>query len=198
MTDKTPEVRDARSGGDANRDPLSGEKGSHPVGTGAGALGGAASGAAIGTAVGGPIGLAIGGVAGAVIGGLAGKGVAEAINPTEENEYWRENYKSRPYADKQTNYETLEPAYRYGWESRGKQMDKKWEDVEQDLSTGWDKARGHSKMAWNDAKGATRDAWDHIGSDDKANKRMDDDGGAMKNHASQSDGNSERRDKKRV
>ncbi len=192
MTDKKHEVKDKRSGGDANRDPITGEKGSHPVGTGVGAAGGAASGAAIGTAVGGPIGLAVGGVAGAIVGGLAGKGVAEAMDPTKEDEYWRENYSSRPYAKKETNYETLEPAYRYGWESRGRQMDSKWNDAEQDLSKGWDKARGQSKMAWNDAKDATRDAWDHVG--------QDDDGGAMRNHASQADGGLNRSgmDKKRV
>src|SRR3989344_4789503 len=48
---------------DANRDPLTNEPGSHPVGTGVGAaLGGAAAGAAAG-AFGGPVGAAIGGVA---------------------------------------------------------------------------------------------------------------------------------------
>lgn len=196
MTDRTPDARDTRNGNDANRDPLSGEKGAHPVGTGAGALGGAASGAAIGTMVGGPIGLAVGGIAGAVVGGLAGKGVAEAMNPTKEDEYWRSNYSSRPYADKSTEYETLQPAYRYGWESRGRQMNDKWEDVEQDLSKGWDQARGNSKMAWNDAKSATRDAWDHIGRDDEGEERMNDDGDAMRQGgSSQSDGGM---DKKRV
>ena len=35
---------------------------------------------------------------GAVAGGLAGKGAAEAVNPTVEDEYWRDNYTTRPYA----------------------------------------------------------------------------------------------------
>ena len=75
---------------DANRDPLTGEPGSHPVGTGigaaaggaAGAVAGAATGAAVGTAGAGPIGTAIGGVAGALIGAAAGHGTAEGLNPT--------------------------------------------------------------------------------------------------------------------
>lgn len=70
------------TGGSANLDPITGEPGAHPVGTGVGAVaGGVATGAAIGT-VAGPLGTAIGAAAGAVVGGLAGKGVAEQIDPT--------------------------------------------------------------------------------------------------------------------
>ena len=77
---------------DANRDPISGESGSHPVGTGvgavaggaAGAAAGAATGAAVGTAGAGPIGTGIGAAVGAVVGGLAGHGAAEGLNPTNE------------------------------------------------------------------------------------------------------------------
>lgn len=91
---------------DANRDPLSGRAGAHPVGTGVGAAaGGVAAGAATGAAIGtvaGPVGTAVGAavgvIAGAVGGGLAGKGVAESINPTQEHGYWKQNYSSRPYA----------------------------------------------------------------------------------------------------
>jgi hypothetical protein len=160
-------------GNDKNRDPLSGSPGAHPIGTGAGAAGGAATGAAIGTAIGGPVGFAVGGVAGAVAGGLAGKGIAEAINPTAEDEYWRENYSSRPYVSQGTSYDTLQPAYRYGWESRSRYDGRSWTDVEDDLRSGWDQARGSSKMKWDDAKHATRDAWNRL---DEDNARMDDDG----------------------
>lgn len=72
----------AYTDGSANRDPITGTPGAHPVGTGVGALaGGAAAGAAVGT-VAGPVGTAIGAAVGAVAGGLAGKGVAEEIDPT--------------------------------------------------------------------------------------------------------------------
>jgi hypothetical protein len=158
---------------DKNRDPLSGSPGAHPIGTGAGAASGAATGAAIGTAIGGPIGFAVGGVAGAVAGGLAGKGIAEAINPTAEDTYWRENYSARPYVQKGTSYDTLQPAYRYGWESRSRYDGRSWTDVEDELRSGWDKARGSSSMKWEQAKNATRDAWDRL---DEDNARMDDDG----------------------
>ena len=67
---------------DANRDPITDAAGSHPVGTGVGALaGGALAGAAAGT-VAGPVGTVVGAAVGAVAGGLAGKGIAEPIDPT--------------------------------------------------------------------------------------------------------------------
>ena len=51
---------------DLNADPITGEPGSHPVGTAVGGLGGAAAGAAIG-ALAGPLGALIGGAVGAVV-----------------------------------------------------------------------------------------------------------------------------------
>jgi len=70
---------------DANRDPISGEPGSHPVGTGIGAAGGVTTGAVIGGVVGGPAGAAIGATIGAVVGGQGGHEVAEGVNPTDPN-----------------------------------------------------------------------------------------------------------------
>lgn len=86
-----------------NKDPITDEPGSHPIGTGLGAGGGALTGAAIG-AVGGPIGAAAGAVVGAVLGGLAGHGAAEAISPTEAvsdtNEPSRETHETEDDASK--------------------------------------------------------------------------------------------------
>src|SRR5437763_1133131 len=101
---------------DSNPDPITGEPGAHPIGVAGGATGGALAGAAVG-AIGGPVGAAVGGAVGAVAGGLAGKGAAEAVNPTEEDAYWRREHTSRPYVRKDTPYETYQPAYRYGWEA---------------------------------------------------------------------------------
>lgn len=72
----------------ANRDPITCEPGSHPVGTGAGALAGGAAGAAIGAA-GGPVGAGIGAAAGAVVGGLGGHAAGEKFNPTHSSELGR-------------------------------------------------------------------------------------------------------------
>jgi len=147
---------------DENLDPISGEPGAHPVGTGLGAAGAGAAAGALGGAMAGPVGAAVGAVIGAVGGGLAGKGIAESIDPTAENAYWQENYRSRPYVDKSHDYDTYRPAYQYGWESRSLHAGKSWDDVESDLASGWAKVRGKSKLEWDQARHATRDAWDRI------------------------------------
>jgi len=149
---------------DANRDPITGEPGSHPVGTGLGSAGGAAAGAAIGGAVGGPVGAAVGGVIGAVAGGGAGHAMGEGVNPTVEDGYWRENYKTRPYYRSEAKYDDYQPAYKYGWESANNPTykGKKFDEVESDLGRGWDKVKGASKHTWEDAKMATRDAFHRV------------------------------------
>src|SRR5262245_62122664 len=146
---------------DANRDPLSGAPGAHPVGVGVGAAGGAAAGAAVGS-MGGPVGTAVGAAAGAVAGGLAGKAVAEDIDPTVEDEYWSTNYASRPYVTSGTNYDVYRPAYRFGWESYPRYRGRAFDDAEDDLRRDWDDYKGDSKLSWESAKGAVRDAWHRV------------------------------------
>jgi hypothetical protein len=147
---------------DLNRDPITGAPGSHPVGTGAGAVGGAAAGAAAGTAVGGPVGGVGGGAVGAVAGGAAGHAVAESIDPTVEDAYWRETYATRDYIEAGRPYEDYQPAYRYGWESRATRPGRAWNEVEGDLERGWNEFKGDSRLSWNQAKNATRDAWHRV------------------------------------
>lgn len=146
---------------DMNPDPITGAPGSHPVGTGVGAAGGGAAGMAIGAA-GGPVGAMVGAAIGAVAGGLAGKAAAESIDPTAEDAYWRDNYSKRPYADSLTEYDTYAPAYRYGWESRAANPDRRYDDVESDLEKGWTKTKSAAKLSWEKAKHAARDAWDRV------------------------------------
>jgi phage tail tape-measure protein len=144
---------------DRNEDPITKEPGAHPVGVGAGAaLGGAAAGAAAG-AVAGPVGAVVGAVVGGVVGGLGGKAVAEAVDPTYEPEYWEKNYPTSSYYDKTLQYETLEPAYRYGWETRNQYPGRRFEDVEVELRRDWEAKHGNSSVTWERAKHAVRDAW---------------------------------------
>src|SRR5487761_1596393 len=113
-----PEDRQFNKGQEksTNSDPITGEPGAHPVGVGLGATGGGITGAAIGAAAG-PVGAAVGAVAGAIIGGMAGKDIAESYDPTAEDAYWREHFRTRPYVGREDSYERFQPAYRYGWES---------------------------------------------------------------------------------
>ncbi len=153
----TPETN--KAGGDANRDPISGTPGAHPVGAGLGAAGGGAAGAALGGAVGGPVGAVAGAVIGGVAGGLGGKAAGEAVNPTIEENYWRGEYKNRPYVDSSLAYDDYGPAYQYGWSSHRREP---FDKVEADLERGWDHARGTSRLTWDRAKPAVRDAWNRI------------------------------------
>ena len=152
---------DTRTGKDENRDPITDAPGAHPVGVGVGAAGAGAAGALIGS-VAGPMGSAVGAVVGAVAGGLAGKGVAEAVNPTAEDAFWREEYRNRPYYEQGIAYDEYAPAYRYGWESRGRYSGRKYDEVESDLGRDWDRFKGKSRLEWERARMATRDAWHRV------------------------------------
>ena len=146
---------------DMNRDPISGAPGSHPLGTGVGATGGAVAGATIGAA-GGPVGMAVGGAIGAVVGGLAGHAVGEAVDPTAEDAYWRSTYENEPYRASGYDYNDYGPAYKLGYEGRGRYADRNFTDVEDKLAAEWEETKGESRLAWNDAKHATRAAWHRV------------------------------------
>jgi len=154
-----------------NRDPITGTPGAHPVGTGVGAVaGGAAVGAAIGT-VAGPIGTGIGMAAGAVVGGLAGKAIAESIDPTAEDLYWRTAYLEQDYVDDSSPYETYQPAYRVGYEEYSRYPGKTWDEVEADLRSNYEKAGYAVGLEWEKARHATRDAWRRLENRFKAKKK---------------------------
>lgn len=156
----TPEEAAAAADSGANRDPLSGEVGAHPIGVGLGAAaGGMAVGAAVGT-VAGPIGTAVGAIVGAVAGGLAGKGAAEAVSPTADDAYWRANYASRAYAaDRDFEWDDYAPAYRYGVNHYNRNVGRGFDEVESEMGAHWETVRGSSTLSWDVARYASQDAW---------------------------------------
>lgn len=85
---------------------------------------------------------------------------------TEDN-YWTENFSSRPYTIGSDYYEQFRPAYRYGVESATRNAGRRWDDVEPELKSGWEsyEHRGDSQSTWDDIKDAVRDAWDRIKGD---------------------------------
>ena len=147
---------------DENRDPISGKPGAHPVGTGIGAAaGGMAAGAAAGS-VAGPVGTVAGAAVGAVAGGLAGKAIAERIDPTVEEAYWRENYTSKPYIRSGATFDDYGPAYGLGVTAFNSHPGRSFDELEPELSHDWGQRRGSSRLEWADAKGASRDAWQRV------------------------------------
>ncbi len=146
---------------DLNLDPITDAPGAHPVGTGLGAAaGGAAAGAAAG-AFGGPVGAVAGAVVGAVAGGLGGKAVAEAINPTAEEAYWRDNYTREPYYQSGRSFDDYGPAYRLGVYGRSNYTGS-FDDAQSDMSIYWDSRRERSTLSWPEAEAASRAAWDRV------------------------------------
>jgi hypothetical protein len=97
-----------------------------------------------------------------VAGGLAGKAAAEQVDPTAEDAYWRENYRTRPYVRPNAEYDMYQPAYRYGWESRTRYLDRTFDEVESDLGREWPAKRGTSKLYWQQSRSAARDAWHRV------------------------------------
>lgn len=143
--------------GQPNRDPLTGEPGAHPVGTGVGATGGALAGAAAGSLAG-PAGTVAGLLVGAVVGGMGGKAVAEGVNPTQEDAYWRDRYTEEPYYSAGRAYDDYGPAYEMGWSGRSQASD--FEAAEPGLAGEWESRRGASTLSWDEARPATRAAWE--------------------------------------
>ena len=149
-----------RKDGEPNRDPITGAPGAHPVGTGVGAAAGGAAGAAAGS-VAGPVGTVVGAAIGAIAGGLAGKGVAEIVDPTVEEAYWRESYATEPYYAKDRDFDYYAPAYRAGYEGRVKYDGRTFDDVEEDLAADYARFQGND-MTWEEVRPATRAAWDRV------------------------------------
>jgi Glycine zipper len=148
---------------DANRDPITGAPGAHPVGVGVGSAGGAAVGAVVGSFAG-PVGTAVGAAVGGVVGGLSGKGVAESVNPTVEDSYWREHYSSRPYVKAGSKYQDYQAAYRHGWEGHGRYGELNWDKAEPRMRDDW-KSMGETGVDWDKASPAAKDAWDRLRGD---------------------------------
>ena len=147
----------------ANRDPITGAPGAHPVGVGVGAAtGGIAAGALAGTLAAGPVGTVVGAAIGALAGGLGGKAIAEHFDPTIEEGHWRSNFEREPYYQPGMTFDDYAPAYRVGGEANSRYGDASFEDVEDRLATDYQSARGGSRLEWNQAKDATRAAWSRV------------------------------------
>lgn len=145
--------------GSRNADPITDAPGAHPIEAGIGAaVAGAASGVALG-AVAGPIAAAVGAAAGAVAGGYAGKGIGELIDPTTEDAWLRDHFRSRPYVEAGDSFEDFSPAFRYGALAEAKYGDAGIDLMDEQLRRDWEASK-ESDMPWTRAKEAVRDAYD--------------------------------------
>ena len=80
-----------------------------------------------------------------------------------EDEYWRQNYRTRPYATSGNyDYDYYRPGYRFGVESASRYSGRKWEEAESDLRRDWDRYEHRGESTWEHIKSAVRDAWDRV------------------------------------
>ena len=94
-------------------------------------------------------------------GNVAGGSVALGDWASEDN-FWRSNFSSRPYARADRGYESYQPGYRYGFESANRFRGRQWNEVESDLRSGWDRFEHKGQSTWEHVKDAVRDAWDRV------------------------------------
>jgi hypothetical protein len=87
---------------------------------------------------------------------------SDRLGWTEEDEYWRTNYSTRPYASGNRDYAFYQPGYRYGYESANRYQGREWDELESDLSQNWNTYEYRGTSTWEQVKGAVRDAWDRV------------------------------------
>ena len=81
----------------------------------------------------------------------------------DEDTYWRENYRNRPYGSAgNRDYGFYQPGYRYGYDSANRYQGREWNDVESDLSKNWNNYEHRGSSTWEQVKEAVRDAWDRV------------------------------------
>lgn len=162
-----------QSTGDPNaRDP----KHAHELGgtlgmTIGGVAGGIAAGAVATTtiigAAAGPLGAIAGAAIGGAVGGMAGESIARDVNPTREERYWEENYRTRPYVKAGHDFEAYRPAYRAGIEGYRQNPGGSFDSLEPSLRNNWNMTHPDSKLEWDDARQAARDAFSRLSSDSR-------------------------------
>lgn len=147
--------------GSNNPDPITGEPGAHPLGTGIGAAAAGAVATAIGATVG-PLGAIAGAVVGSLLGGLIGKGAAEATNPTESHPPEQKTQSRRSYSRGERTYEAYELAYHVGYEGYLNYADghTTYQEIEPDLQRDYEARNEGYSVSWEEAHYAVKDAWE--------------------------------------
>ena len=89
--------------------------------------------------------------------------MAETLDPSLEDAYWRVNFADRPYVAAGSTYDDYGPAYGYGVASYGRYQGRSFDQLEANLARAWSSARGASNLDWALARNAARDAWTRAG-----------------------------------
>ena len=76
----------------------------------------------------------------------------------EEN-FWRTQYRSRPYVTYGGRVDDYLPAYRYGIDASLQFPDRTFSDMEDVLCRNWNRAKGTSSLKWTKARLAVQDSF---------------------------------------
>ena len=115
-----------------------------------------------GKTVAGAIGTAAG-IAAGTAAALAGKNPErKKVEPANEELYWREHFAAEPYVETAYQFEDYLPAWRTGWEGRGKYAGRGFDEVLRDLEGDFYWNRGKSRLTWQQAVPAVRAGWEHV------------------------------------
>jgi hypothetical protein len=77
-----------------------------------------------------------------------------------ENNYWQNNYTTRPYYKQGTDYAALQPAYRYGVDAYTSHNGAQFEKVESKLRSQWEAT--HPGQSWSQSRDAVRDSYTRL------------------------------------
>jgi len=86
----------------------------------------------------------------------------DQLNWNNEENYWRDNWRSRPYAQADRGFDYYSPGNRYGFDAANRYSGRQCNDVEPELRSGWDKYEHRGTSTWDHMKDAVRDAWNRV------------------------------------
>jgi hypothetical protein len=87
--------------------------------------------------------------------------VPPTVNPTAEEAYWREAFRSEPYVRPELTYDDYSPAYRVGYTGPVRRQGA-FDEIESELKDDFQRVRGPSRLRWEEAREATRAAWRRV------------------------------------
>jgi hypothetical protein len=85
----------------------------------------------------------------------------QAVDPREEEAYWRRTFWRERYYSKGLGYEDYAPAYCVGYVGYA-QYGGAYEDAEKSLCANWERIKGDSRLPFDAARAAMRAAWDRM------------------------------------
>jgi hypothetical protein len=88
--------------------------------------------------------------------------VAEFVNPTDYEDYWRNHFYGTLYYVSGLVWSDYHPAYRLGFDAYFSNHGRSFDEVEPALLRSWEAVKGKSQLLWPQAKHAVRDGWQFV------------------------------------